>query len=144
MGWTVTAIRGLEPIPAAFAPEVGRALDKSPADRTANRDRRALALRFTPKVNLDMDIRPPPNMSGLWEEAAEPMQNTTHLLFPNSLRVFVAYFFLVLFQIYDSALRLRHDYFTRTKCEFFWGEDNKSGDESSQWEGGVELMGLGL
>lgn len=29
------------------------------------------------------------------------------------------------------------------KCEFFW-EDNKSGNESSQWEGGVALIGVGL
>lgn len=36
MGRTVTVIRGLEPIPAAFGREVGRALDKSPADRRAN------------------------------------------------------------------------------------------------------------
>lgn len=67
------------------------------------------------------------------------MKDAIDLLFPNSLRVFVVYLF-VFFQIYDSGLRLRHDYFKRTKCEFFW-EDNKSGDESSQWECGI---GVGL
>lgn len=36
MGRTVTVIRGLEPIPAAFGREVGRAPDESPADGRAN------------------------------------------------------------------------------------------------------------
>lgn len=62
----MAAIRGLEPIPAAL--EVGRALDKSPADHRANVQRQTTDSH----LNLDIDIRPLLNMSGLWEEAAAP------------------------------------------------------------------------
>lgn len=86
-------------------------------------------------------------MSGLWEEAAVPER--THAghhtpPVPQLIASICGFFFCLFFpQIYDSELRLRHDNFTRTKCEVFW-EDNESGDGSSQWEGRVEQIGVGL